>query len=245
MGWNQLPGGLHELNALKDSYIELTSAYRSFYSLQGANSEMARLPFVAGTLPANEYRSAAVALRTVAPRRMEQRKAVVAVAPGEGTVQEERDENDTAAREGAAEIRLRELDPKLLGLLIGARAAAKANNPDRTRHVTVSLRELFTHVLHRLAPDEHVSAWTRDPKHFHNGRPTRRTRLLFICRDLDSDPFATFVEKDVDAALKFLTVFQVGTHGVGVEYSAIQLAALIARMEGLLHFLVSVALEEP
>ena len=45
------------------------------------------------------------------------------------------------------ESRLRDIDRGLPNLLQGARLASSTDNPDRARHVTVSLRELIGHVL--------------------------------------------------------------------------------------------------
>lgn len=39
----------------------------------------------------------------------------------------------------------------------GAKSALNStDNPDYARHCAVSLRELFTHVIHRLSPDDEI-----------------------------------------------------------------------------------------
>ncbi len=133
---------------------------------------------------------------------------------------------------------LADLDPNLIVPLTGARAALRSNNPDRPRHISASLRELFTHVLHRIAPDDAVVAWTKNPEHFHGGRPKRRTRLLYVVSVVNHGPFADFLESDVSSALRFLNVCQGGTHEPTSPLTDEQLAAMVVRMEGLLRFLL-------
>lgn len=139
------------------------------------------------------------------------------------------------------EALLSDLDPDLLILLAGARGALKSTNPDRARHCSSSLRELFTQVLHRLAPDKAVLGWSSNPDHYDDkGRPTRRGRLLYICRMINSGDFSAVVEADVSAALKFLGLFHGGTHQVRSDFSEEQLYAMFVRMTGLLQFLLNI-----
>lgn len=77
---------------------------------------------------------------------------------------------------------LASFDSQLLVLINGARHSLESDNPDRARHVTTSVRELFTHILHGLSPDDQVRKWSTDPAHYHNGRPTRRTVALYLSR---------------------------------------------------------------
>jgi len=77
---------------------------------------------------------------------------------------------------------LSELNSELVIMLDGATQALISENVDRVRHFTISLRELFTHIIHTLAPDNAIKVWSNNPEHFFEGRPTRKARLLFICR---------------------------------------------------------------
>ncbi|MCL5733995.1 MAG: hypothetical protein M1274_00155 [Actinobacteria bacterium] len=128
---------------------------------------------------------------------------------------------------------------KPLGALLdGARRSADGDNPDRVRHVATSLRELITQVLHGLAPDEQIRGWTADPAMFHKNRPTRRARLLYVVRDLDSDQLADFVERDVNAALSFVDFLSAGTHVADSRLTTTQIKSVVARAESLLVFLL-------
>jgi len=130
------------------------------------------------------------------------------------------------------------LNPDLLSAWLGAKEALRSGNPDRGRHVVVSLRELVTHILHALAPNDQVEAWTSEPSHFHDGRPTREARVLFVCRGVNHGPFSEFVRADVGASIEFIRLFQKGTHELTISFSETQLRALLTRTESLLRFLL-------
>ena len=130
---------------------------------------------------------------------------------------------------------------RLLVLVNGARKSLESDNPDRARHVTTSVRELFTYVLHGLAPDDEITKWSNDDGHYHNNRPTRRARLMYICRKFSCDPLTKFVEDDVRAALTLVDSLNAGTHVVQSKLSKLQLEAIVYRMECLALFLLKIS----
>lgn len=132
------------------------------------------------------------------------------------------------------------LNPELISLWQGAKAGLRSFNPDRSRHIMVSLRELVTHVLHQTAPDSDIRSWTVDNSYFNDGRPTRQARLDFICRGLNHGPFAKFVSKDVSAYLELIQMLQRGTHELSTALTEEQLRALIIKTESLLRFVLIV-----
>ncbi len=133
--------------------------------------------------------------------------------------------------------------PKLVTAYQGAIESLNSRNSDKQRHLAISLRELFTHILHMLSPDGEFIKWNTDPANLHNGRPTRRGRLLYIYRKINSPPFLEYVEKDVAAALAFLNLFQAGTHKAQGPFDDQQCRALLIRMESLLHFIVKATID--
>ncbi len=149
-------------------------------------------------------------------------------------------EFEDAANGGIDEL-LAALNPALSSVWLGAKEALHSENPDRGRHVVVSLRELITHVLDMLAPPAAIQSWTSDPSHFHDGRPTREARVLFACRRVNHGPFSKFVSADVRATIEFIALFQRGTHELAVPFSGAQLRTLMARAESLLRFLLLVS----
>lgn len=136
---------------------------------------------------------------------------------------------------------LASFDDRLLTLINGARESLKSDNPDRARHVTTSVRELCTQVLHRLAPDDEIKKWSEDGDHYHNGRPTRRARLLYICRRFSCDPLTKFVEEDVRAAITLIDSLNAGTHVVHSQLTDFQLEAIVYRIEALALFLLKIS----
>ena len=135
------------------------------------------------------------------------------------------------------------LDTGLTKMWHGANAALSSSNPDKVRHFSASVRELFTHVMHILAPDEQIKKWSNDSSLYHKGKPTRKARFLFICRNISNDPMTKFVEKDASATVEFLGLFQEGTHAITASFSEHQLIALKARAESTLKFLLEIDLK--
>lgn len=153
------------------------------------------------------------------------------------------DEDEDTEAEGLPSVddELASFDDRLLTLINGARESLRSDNPDRARHVTTSVRELCTHVLHGLAPDEEIRKWSTDGNHYHNDRPTRRARLLYICRKFSCDPLTKFVEDDVRAALTLIDSLNAGTHVVQSKLTEFQLEAIVYRMEALALFLIKIS----
>lgn len=133
------------------------------------------------------------------------------------------------------------VDERLIPLYQGAINAIASDNIDNVRHATTSLRELVTQILHKLAPDEDFFDWDKDNLYRYDGRPTRKGRLLYICRNINSDSFATFVDRDVAGALSFLDLLQKGTHAIEKPYDERQMKALLIRFEHLIDFIIRIS----
>lgn len=122
----------------------------------------------------------------------------------------------------------------------GAIEAYNSNNSDRVRHFSTSIRELYTHLIHILAPDEAIKKWTSDVSYYHEGRPTRKARLLYICRNINNEPFNIFVKKDVEATIAFIDIFQKGTHDIDPFFSPNHLVTIKSKAESTLKFLLEI-----
>jgi hypothetical protein len=126
------------------------------------------------------------------------------------------------------EPRLGMLKDGLPKMWIGARQALRSSNPDRCRHAAVSTRELITHLVHLLAPDDRVRQWTSDPAHYdEKNRPTRRARILYICRRVATEDYASFVERIIGGTLAKLDLLQKGTHQIEASFGERQVEALV------------------
>jgi len=130
---------------------------------------------------------------------------------------------------------LESLDASFPNMLRGAEQTICSQNPDHCRHFASSHRELSTHVLHLLAPDNEVRKWTKDPNHYDkDGRPTRRARLKYIARNHNNDTFVDFLIKDFENQMALLNADE---HRKTQEYSNKELRALHRRFLSMLDFL--------
>jgi hypothetical protein len=136
---------------------------------------------------------------------------------------------------------LQAVDPALARPYIGAHDALRGRNADRTRHILSSLKELWNHLLRRLAPDEHVLSWvpTDDKDLLHEGRPTRRARVLYICRSLNHGPLTDFVVQDTRALVKLVEFFN-RVHDLEPKLTDEQLRALLLRTDSWLTYILQI-----
>jgi len=132
---------------------------------------------------------------------------------------------------------LSHLDPQLLTLLKGARAAANSQNPDKTRHLCISLRELLGHALRQVASDAEVNSWTQDPSHYHNGKPTRHARIQYLYSPISQPALRNFIDADIRTAIELFDLLNKGTHVANLGVDA-ALAVLLNRAEGILLLLL-------
>ena len=199
-----------------------------FKSFEAAEYKMAAFPPFISKLPPIEIITGSDFLSTISGNQWEQSPEKI----------EESQSQIIEDIEFSLEDLLIRLNEKLIPLWQGAKSALRSSNPDRSRHVIISLRELLTHVLHQTAPDNDVRTWTCESSFFNNGRPTRQARLHFICRDLNHDPFRQFLNKDVSAHLELIQLLQRGTHKVSIDLTYEQLRALIIKTESLIRFIL-------
>lgn len=164
--------------------------------------------------------------------------------------EEPEDEDDASVVQLIAEVEqetsgciglLQAVDPALARPYIGAHDALRGRNADRARHILSSLREFWNHLLRRLAPDEHVLSWisTDDKDLLHEGRPTRRARVLYVCRSLNHEPLTDFVVQDTRALVKLVEFFN-RVHELEPELTDEQLRALLLRTDSWLTYILQI-----
>jgi hypothetical protein len=165
---------------------------------------------------------------------------------------DERDEDETEIQLVAeAELEtsgcialLQQIDPGLARPYIGARDALYGNNADRARHILSSLRELWNHLLRRLAPDDLVAAWipgvSNQKDLLHEGKPTRRARVLYVCRELNNDPLTDFLMHDTRALVKMIELFN-RVHELETALTDEQLRAILLRTDSWLLYILQIS----
>ena len=106
---------------------------------------------------------------------------------------------------------LKLVNPDLVTLYLGAKEALRSNNPDRIRHALSSLRELWNHVVRAIAPDKQVLAWIAARGNAddlrHNKRPTRRAKVKYLSRYIDSPPMVDFVDQYATMSIRLHKLF--------------------------------------
>lgn len=224
-----LPTGL--LASLQDHSLKLSESYSSlFKSFEGKYDRVLNLPpLVSSGPPVELYYNANLAdvLTNEEPASFEEEKPTL--------------DHTHSEIEQTFHGYLAKLNPKLLQLWNGAVESLASSNSDKARHFIISLRELQTHVLHELAPDNQIRSWSSSSQYYHDNKPTRRARLEYIYRNVSHKPFTDFVEQDIKSHLAFIDLFQRGTHELDSQFNDDQLNAMKSRTEALLKFILEIA----
>ena len=153
----------------------------------------------------------------------------------------EEDEISSEVQEAIPSL-LAKLNEGYINMWDGAISALESANPDKIRHFAISIRELFTQILHTLSPDKLIRQWSTAPQYYKDNNPknppTRRARLFFICRNINHGPFCKFIDKDVEMLLEFINLLQRGTHEMRGAYSPAQIKVLRIRAESIIRYLI-------
>ena len=164
----------------------------------------------------------------------------------EGEEAEEEEEEEEKAciddiRSGVSDVDslLKQVDPDLVRPYRGIKDAMNSGGVDRTRHVLTSTRELCNHVLRQLAPTRPVTGWVEREglDMLHEGKPTRRARVLYICRRFSEEPLAGFFDADVKGFQELMGLCN-RLHKLDPEFSEMQLRAVVLRTEYLISFII-------
>jgi len=138
-------------------------------------------------------------------------------------------------------ILLAKVDIHLPNLWLGASDARKSGHHDYKRHCLISLRELFTHVLHMLAPDGEVRKWTNSPEYYdEEQKPTRPARLRYICRHITSRDMDLYIKKQIAAILEMVDLLH-RAHELEISLTDKQLITLERQMEYAIRFMIETA----
>lgn len=234
--WSNVGSGLQadvlERTKIQSSFLDLSNSYSGlFVPAADVRPYFDSMPSSIVNLPSDEYYHSANLLAQV---------TLPGLTPDYFDDEPFHDEKEFEVHD-VLMVHLQEMDIGFVKMLRGAEQALSSDNVDKVRHFSVSLRELYTHIVSKLSPDTDVKKWSTSDDNFFNGRPTRKARLKYICREIDQASFEKFVEADIKALLEFLNLFQGGTHGIRPKYTDPQLRAMLIRMEGALRFLIEVS----
>jgi hypothetical protein len=172
--------------------------------------------------------------------------AICAISLGDSDDEADRileDTRDHIAEETqtALKIGLREVDPDLIPVWQGAQEAIALGNPDRSRHLCSSLRQLITSILELLAPADRVREWNANPEFYtKSGQPTRKARLRYIWRHRHNETLPDYVEKEIDVVLLLLGDLNRGVHSTASPYDRHQLTRFKAAAEAAIRLVLMV-----
>jgi len=217
---------------LKEDMTNLASSYGSLADSIKTITELTSLPQFALPGATRELFMAGQALSSLpniqAVRRDKPRVELELIA-------------NTEKESSDCECLLGKIDPQLVRLYKGACESLAGNNPDRARHILTSLRELLYTLLRRLAPDEEVKHWLPKEKKelLYKEKPTRKARILYICRYINHEPLQDFLDKDTDAFVKFLE-FLNRVHEPDPKLELEQLKAILTRAESWITYILQI-----
>ena len=217
-----LSGLSESINAAASTYAKLAGSVETVEDIAG-------LPEFVLPAATREILTTGYALDTVVVTEEPQEETDTSLAELIGEVEEE-----TSGWESL----LQAVDPDLVMPYKGAHQALSGSNPDKARHVLVSLRELWDHLLRRLAPDHKVLTWVPHKTDLvHNGRPTRKARVLYICRSIAHGPLSDFTVEDTKAFVKLLNFFN-RVHELRGKLTDQELRALVIRSDSWLMYVL-------
>lgn len=222
------------ISGLESSIAHAAASYGNLAKSLGEVSDITRLPAFVLPGATREIYSTSFALKTLRPwndRDEEVETEIQFVAEAE------------LETSGCIAL-LQEVDPELARPYIGARDALRGANADRARHILSSLRELWNHLLRRLAPDDLVAAWIpRVPNQkdlLHDGKPTRQARVLYVCRELNNEPLTDFLMHDTRALVKLIELFN-RVHELETALSDEQLRAILLKTDSWLMYVLQIS----
>jgi hypothetical protein len=215
---------------INDSFLELSAGYKNLFASFGKNLGIfANFNPHITRLTSEEYFNSANLLESIS------------IEGSEGVAEQILKNNILIDNERGLSFYLQQVNRDLINLWNGSKKALASDNPDRIRHFGTSLRELFTQVIHALAPNNEIKLWTSRKDYFKDGNPTRKARLNYICRNISNETFEEFIDKDITALLALLDLFENCTHEVKSKITEIQLLAMQCRAESTIKYLITIS----
>ncbi|HWB62046.1 MAG TPA: hypothetical protein VG603_00950 [Chitinophagales bacterium] len=129
---------------------------------------------------------------------------------------------------------LHRLNPSLVNLWTGANEALKSKNEDKVRHISASLRELMTQIIHQIAPTDKIKAWTNEAKYYHEGKPTREARFIYITERLNDGDFSKLIQLDIRVTRQVFELLNSGTHAINSKFSDNQTIYLVQKVKSVI-----------
>ena len=221
-------------SSVQDSISALTISYGTLIESFGSVADVVKLPSIALSGATREVSTTGYALEVLYPfddaLETEDEEAEVYT------------DFDGAVESSALVVLLERTGSEFVATYRGAVEALNGDNPDRSRHVLSSLRTLVDHLHRKLAPRGKVRDWIVE-RGYHayldNGSPTRRAQILYMSKDIESEPLTKFIEADTKTVEELYTLYN-RLHSLGTGISDSQLRAIVLRTESYLEYILRV-----
>ena len=219
---------------LQNSMSAFTISYRNLTESFGSVADVVKLPSIVLSGATREVSTTGYALEVLHPFDDE--------LDTENEELEVWASFESAAESSALMFLLERTGSEFVATYRGAVEALNGDNPDRSRHVLSSLRTLLDHVLRKFAPRDKVGAWIVERgyhSYLDNGKPTRRAQILYMSKDIESEPLTNFIEADTKTVEELYTLYN-RLHSLGTGISDSQLRAIVLRTESYLEYILRV-----
>ena len=106
------------------------------------------------------------------------------------------------------------LKPAFLVQYRGMRERAADRSPDSWTQGSASMRKLLKGVLHTAAPNDVVLPWAKENNKEldRHGRPTRATKVEWLCQFIPNDAYRAFVRTELKSALTLIELVDTAQH---------------------------------
>ena len=117
-------------------------------------------------------------------------------------------------RDASLDLTLAAYDPAFADQFRGVILRSKERGPDWLTQAAASCRKLLLGLLHTAAPNERVLPWAKNQgaQLDRNGRPTRRTKIDWLCRSIQNRAYRRFVRSDLNTVLEVLALCNQAVH---------------------------------
>ena len=138
---------------------------------------------------------------------------------------------------------LNKLNPVFTDQFQGAMLRSEERGPDWLRQTAVSLRELLLGLLHTVAPSDLVLPWVteRETQLDKHGRPTRRTKISWLCGSISHGGCRKFMQNEFESALAVLDLLNEAIHANEFPELEESFALVLARVKYVVYHMVKLA----
>ena len=209
--FDRVGGLIAATNLHRDSVADLTERLLFRHadlikSFRQPDSMLASIPLVVSDLPTMDVFVHTSAVRSITPHEQLEDEDEGHAVPQQRTIVTETDL--------FLEQTLPELKPAFLEQYRGVKARARDRGPDGWTQGSASMRKLLKGVLHSAAPNAIVLPWARkNNKELDRlSRPTRATKIEWLCQFSENDTYRAYVETELKSALALIELLDKAQH---------------------------------